>query len=148
MKQSGSSSEERSHYYYPSTAALAEKDTALLNQPSAPPYYGTFQGNPSYPQPSNPSQHYAYHTVQGYPVVEGTPVVDRELQRLPCCGIGIGWFLFIVGWFLATVPWFIGAFLFVCTRQDYRERIGLVLCTIAATLSLIAAAVGGSRARY
>ena len=33
---------------------------------------------------------FLFKVVQGYAVVEGTPV--RE-PRLPCCGIGTGWFL-------------------------------------------------------
>ncbi|KAF3667079.1 60S ribosomal protein L18a [Capsicum annuum] len=80
-------------------------------------YYGTFQGVANYPPPSASSAppqsqpvfgfpqpvpppgssgappHYyphAYQTPHGYAVAEGRPV--RE-HRLPCCGIGIGWFL-------------------------------------------------------
>eukprot|EP00250_Pteridium_aquilinum_P015095 c22374_g1_i2 orf=170-613(+) len=145
MKKEGSSD------YYP-----PDEESAPLNQqpaPSAPQqYYGTFQGTPAYPQPLppgfphpvHPSEHYRGGTVPGYPVVEGTPELRRE--RLPCCGIGIGWCLFILGWILASVPWYVGVFLLVCTRPDPRERIGLVCCTIAAVLSLIAIIVGGTTA--
>ncbi|KAL8196867.1 hypothetical protein R6Q57_024364 [Mikania cordata] len=42
----------------------------------------------------------------GYAIAEGRPVRER---RLPCCGIGMGWFLFIVGFFLAAIPWYIGS---------------------------------------
>ncbi|KAG7955328.1 hypothetical protein I3843_11G065600 [Carya illinoinensis] len=80
------------------------------------PQYGTFQGVPNYPPPppppviglpqpapppgafqpsappSYPPQYYAhgYQSVPGYAIAEGTPVRER---RLPCCGIGVGWFL-------------------------------------------------------
>ncbi|KAH7425527.1 hypothetical protein KP509_11G058900 [Ceratopteris richardii] len=67
-------------------------------------------------------------------------------RRLPCCGIGLGWFLFIIGFFLASIPWYVGVVMLVCIKHDHRERIGLVCCTIAAILSLIAAMVGGTRA--
>ncbi|XP_034214035.1 60S ribosomal protein L18a-like protein isoform X2 [Prunus dulcis] len=78
-----------------------------------PPEYGTFQGVANYPPPPPPPptgfpqpvpppgaadppaphpQYYTqgYQTVQGYAVAEGRPVRER---RLPCCGIGCGWFL-------------------------------------------------------
>eukprot|EP00250_Pteridium_aquilinum_P010099 c19154_g1_i3 orf=368-937(-) len=146
MKQNRSSSEEKGDYHPSATEA-----SAPLYQQSAPHYYGTFQANPDYPQPTPPtlypSQQYAYTTVQGYPVAEGTSV-DIEYQRLPCCGIGFGWFLFLIGWFLATMPWFVGAFLLLCTRYDQRERIGLVCCTIGAFVSVIAIIASGSRERY
>ncbi|KAI5068631.1 hypothetical protein GOP47_0016976 [Adiantum capillus-veneris] len=118
-------------------------------QPSAPPYYGTFQGNPGYPQPAQPGypypqQQYGYQAVPGYPIIERRS--EADLPRLPCCGLGIGWCLFIVGWFLASIPWYAGAIILVCTRPDPRERVGLVCCTVAAILSLIAAIVGGTTA--
>lgn len=108
-------------------------------------HYGTFQGVANFPPPqpvvgfpqpvpphpvSGQSQHYSYgyQTVPGYVVAEGTPV--RE-HRLPCCGIGLGWFLFVFGFFLAAIPWYIGAFILLCVRVDYREKPGLVACTLA-----------------
>lgn len=115
--------------------------------PSAPHYYGTFQGPPpGFPQPVHPSQapHYHYQIVPGYPVIEGVPV--EQPRRLPCCGIGLGWFLFIIGWFLATIPWYVGVIILICTRHDRRERIGLVCCALAAVLSLIAIIIGGTQA--
>uniref|UniRef100_A0A2P2J0Z2 60S ribosomal protein L18a-like protein n=1 Tax=Rhizophora mucronata TaxID=61149 RepID=A0A2P2J0Z2_RHIMU len=92
--------------------------TVVGHQHEPPPqqqyHYGTFQGVANYPQPqqqpvigfpqpvpppgaTEPSaspQYYdhVYQTVPGYAVAEGRPVRVREL-RLPCCGIGIGWFL-------------------------------------------------------
>ncbi|PPD85817.1 hypothetical protein GOBAR_DD17254 [Gossypium barbadense] len=60
--------------------------------------YGTFQGVANYPPPRPPR----------YDVAEGTPVRDK----LPCCGIGFGWFLI-----------------------DDREKAGYIACTIAALLA-------------
>ncbi|WOL02225.1 60S ribosomal protein L18a-like protein [Canna indica] len=119
-------------------------------------YYGTFQGGPDYAQPAigfpqpvpppgltaghappQPPPHHSgppyyaqgYQGVPGYaPVVEGRPL---RLPRLPCCGLGIGWLLFIIGFFLAAIPWYVGAFILMCVRVDYREKPGLVACTIA-----------------
>ncbi|KAJ6751926.1 hypothetical protein OIU85_002352 [Salix viminalis] len=82
--------------------------------PPPQPQYGTFQGVANYPQPyerpvigfpqpvpppgitADPYAH-GYQTVPGYAVAEGRPVRHR---RLPCCGCGVGWFLFIIGFFL------------------------------------------------
>ncbi|XP_066317026.1 uncharacterized protein [Miscanthus floridulus] len=55
-------------------------------------------------------------------------------DRLPCCGIGFGWFLFIIGFFLGAIPWYIGALLLWCSRVDYREKPGYVACTVALEL--------------
>ncbi|KAK1416689.1 hypothetical protein QVD17_25804 [Tagetes erecta] len=128
-------------------------------QPSAPPpppphQYGTFQGVHNYPpqpvigfpQPVPPpgasGGHYVhgYQAVPGYAVAEGRPVV-RE-RRLPCCGIGIGWFLFIVGFFLAAIPWYVGAFILLCAQYDNREKPGYVACLIAAIIGTIAVIFG------
>ncbi|XP_034678491.1 60S ribosomal protein L18a-like protein [Vitis riparia] len=125
-------------------------------------HYGTFQGVPTYSQPPAvgfpqpvpppgaaepsappppPPQYYAhgYQAGPGYAVAEGTPVRER---RLPCCGIGLGWFLFIIGFFLAAVPWYVGFFLLLCARVDYREKPGYIACTIAAILATIAIIFG------
>ncbi|KAI3456028.1 hypothetical protein Pfo_012691 [Paulownia fortunei] len=141
-------------------------------------YYGTFQGVANYqpqPQPPPPSHsvigfpqpvpppgfagsppHYypqGYQTVpvflisfcHGYAVAEGRPL--RE-DRLPCCGVGIGWFLFIIGFFLGAIPWYIGAFLLLCVRLDYREKPGLIACTLAALLAALAVTLGVTRAAH
>eukprot|EP00249_Psilotum_nudum_P011390 c23144_g1_i3 orf=463-855(-) len=110
------------------------------NHPQAPPFYGTFQGKTQFPQSAPPgfphpvrptfASCYACQTVAGYPAVEGAPV-NRPLQRLPCCGIGVGWFLFIVGFFLASIPWYVGAFMLIFMRHDCRERVGFFCCSIA-----------------
>ncbi|KAL3344997.1 hypothetical protein AABB24_003357 [Solanum stoloniferum] len=130
-------------------------------------YYGTFQGVANHPPPppqshqvfgfpqpvpppgaaGAPPQYYphGYQTVHGYAVAEGRPM--RE-HRLPCCGVGIGWFLFISGFFLGTIPWYVGAFLLLCVRIDYREKAGLIACTLGAMLALIAVTFGVTKATH
>ncbi|KAI3774916.1 hypothetical protein L1987_49479 [Smallanthus sonchifolius] len=130
-------------------------------QPPPPPphQYSTFHGVHNYPPqpvigfpqhapppgahggPSvNPYAH-GYQAVQGYAVAEGRPVTVRE-SRLSCCGIGIGWFLFIVGFFLAAIPWYVGAFILLCAQYDDREKPGYVACLIAAIIGTIAVIFG------
>ncbi|GER24583.1 60S ribosomal protein L18aA [Striga asiatica] len=137
--------------------------------PSPPNYYyGTFQGVANYqprpPPPSHPVMgfpqpapppgfsgsiphyyHQGYQSVPGYVVHEGRPF--RE-ERLPCCGVGIGWLLFITGFFLGAIPWYIGAFLLLCVRLDYREKPGLIACTIAALLAALAVTLGVTKATH
>ncbi|PRQ29430.1 hypothetical protein RchiOBHm_Chr5g0013801 [Rosa chinensis] len=135
-------------------------------------YYGTFQGVANYPPPQPPSEpvvgfptpvpplgasgrpplppqrhhhhhhhhhHQGYQTVTGYAVVEGRPVRER---RLPCCGLGSGWLLFIMGFFLGGIPWYIGTFILLCVRVDYREKPGYVACTLASILAVLAITLG------
>ncbi|XP_065615911.1 large ribosomal subunit protein eL20z isoform X2 [Quercus suber] len=119
-------------------------------------HYGTFQGVANYyppapqpqpqpqpvvgfPQPVPPPGYhhhlpYGYQTGQGYAVVEGTPI--RE-TRLPCCGIGMGWFLFLIGFFCGGIPWYIGTFILLCARVDYREKPGYIACTIAVSIFVV-----------
>ncbi|KAF8025985.1 hypothetical protein BT93_F2730 [Corymbia citriodora subsp. variegata] len=127
------------------------------------PQYGTFQGVANYPppqqaaigfpqpvappgathDPSAPPPYHAqgYQAVPGYPVAEGRPVRER---RLPCCGLGLGWCLFIIGFFLGGIPWYVGLCFVVCCRHrmDYREKPGYIACTIAAVLETIAIIFG------
>lgn len=137
------------YYYYPQQQAGESATQAQAQtRASAPPYYGTFHGQYRHPHPGYPSppSQFGHHTaVEGYPIIEPRPA-DRDLLPRPCCGLGVGWCLFILGWFLACVPWYVGAIMLVCTRPDPRERVGLVCCTIAAFLSVIAAIVGGTTA--
>ncbi|KAF3572699.1 hypothetical protein F2Q69_00063207 [Brassica cretica] len=116
--------------------------------------YGTFQGVSNYPQPSPPpgvydssAPHYVhgYHAVPVYGIAEGRPVTVRQ-RRLSCCGIGLGWFLFIVGFFLGGIPWYVGmAIMIVGRRVDHREKPGYIACTIAAILATIAVILGVSK---
>ncbi|KAJ8626813.1 hypothetical protein MRB53_020120 [Persea americana] len=124
-----------------------------------PHQYGTFEGTPTYPQPvigfpqpvpppgsaPPPPPYYHAEGYQAVPVAEGTPVRER---RLPCCGIGMGWFLFIIGFFLAAIPWYVGAFIILCSRVDYREKPGFVACTIAAVLAAIVIVVGATKGSH
>ncbi|CAK9202815.1 unnamed protein product [Sphagnum jensenii] len=61
---------------------------------------------------------------------------------LPCCGCGIGWFLFLSG-FLLPILWYYGAFLFFTSNyhNDPRERPALVACSIAALVNTVALAI-------
>lgn len=112
-------------------------------------YYGTFQGMP---QPVPPSQAPYYNQQGGYQPVTGYPIDGSpennpnrrtyDTDPLPFCGLGFGWFLFILGFFIASVPWYVGAFIFFCLSYDYREKSGLAACAIAALVFLI---LGGSQ---
>ncbi|XP_039001624.1 60S ribosomal protein L18a-like protein [Hibiscus syriacus] len=124
--------------------------------------YGTFQGVANYPPPrpprphqqqprgqmglpqpspppSTPPQHYprGYKAVPGYVVDEGGPE-----DSLPCCGLGVGWFLFIIGFFLGAIPWYIGVVILACSTIDYREKPGYVACSNGAVIATIALLVG------
>ncbi|KAG0462853.1 hypothetical protein HPP92_021329 [Vanilla planifolia] len=134
------------------------------NHRQSSPQYGTFEGLPThqspaigFPQPvpppgatghpqfSGPTYYpHGYQAVPGYvAVTEGRPL---RVSRLPCCGIGIGWFLFVVGFFLAAIPWYVGAFILLCVRRvDYREKPGYVACTIAAFMTAIAIIIGATK---
>ncbi|KAF7023168.1 hypothetical protein CFC21_035752 [Triticum aestivum] len=111
--------------------------------PPPPPSYAVYPPLQAY---SAAAPYYAqgYQAVQGYiPVVEGRPV---RMRRLPCCGLGMGWFLFIIGFFFAAIPWYVGAFVLICVRvHDYREKPGYVACTIAASLAAIAMLLGATK---
>ncbi|GMP53400.1 hypothetical protein CsSME_00018859 [Camellia sinensis var. sinensis] len=123
--------------------------------------YGTFQGVANYPPPqpvigfpqpipppgaadAPPPGYYAhgYQAVPGYAVAEGRPVRER---RLPCCGFGFAWFLFIIGFFLAAIPWYVGAIFLLCVRSvDHREKPGYIACTVAAVIATIAVIFGAT----
>ncbi|XP_028102925.1 60S ribosomal protein L18a-like protein [Camellia sinensis] len=146
-----------------------ERGVASADPPQ--PQYGTFQGVANYPPPPPPHPHpqpvigfpppsaslnlflpqappyaNAYQGVPGYAVAEGRPVPER---RLPCCGCGCGWFLFIIGFFLGAIPWYVGAVILLCVRTvDYREKPGYIACTIAAVLATIAIIVGATSADW
>ncbi|KAK4804817.1 hypothetical protein SAY86_004634 [Trapa natans] len=149
-----------------------QKSGGVSGSSEYPPQYGTFQGVANYPPPYPPSQptpvigfpqpiappgadpsapshpHYyphGYQTVTGYAIAEGMPV--RE-HRLPCCGIGIGWFLFIIGFFLGAIPWYFGLLILLFGRVDYREKPGYIACTVAAILATVAILIGVTRDDY
>ncbi|XP_078169014.1 large ribosomal subunit protein eL20z-like [Carex rostrata] len=118
-------------------------------------HYGTFQpsGPPAigFPQPSPPPGlagpgYYpqGFQPVSGYAVVsEGRPIrLHRNSVCTSCCGIGIGWLLFIAGFFFAAIPWYVGAFVFLCVGVDDKEKPGLIACTIAALIAAVALLLG------
>nr|TKW11891.1 hypothetical protein SEVIR_5G001900v2 [Setaria viridis] len=121
--------------------------------------YGTFQGPPSYPPPRPPplgfpqpvppptlsAAHHrvAYHKAAAPPDYE-SGVRGHGHDRLPCCGIGFGWFLFVIGFFLGAIPWYVGAILLCCSTVDHREKPAYVACTIAAALATIAVIIGAT----
>ncbi|KAL0398347.1 UNVERIFIED_CONTAM: 60S ribosomal protein L18a-like protein [Sesamum radiatum] len=150
------------------TRGLLQADGEHSSLPPPNYYYGTFQGVANYqPQPAAPPhsvigfpqpvpppgfsgsqpQYYphGYQTVPGYIVAEGRPI---RQHRLPCCGLGIGWSLFIIGFFMGAIPWYIGAFLLLCVRLDYREKPGLIACALAAVLAALAITLGVTKATY
>ncbi|KAG7019534.1 60S ribosomal protein L18a-like protein [Cucurbita argyrosperma subsp. argyrosperma] len=79
---------------------------------------------------------------QGYAIIEGRPFHEA---RLPCCGIGMGWFLFMIGFFLGGIPWYVGAFVVLFVRVDYREKPGYIACAIASVLAVMAITFGVSK---
>ncbi|KAG0522576.1 hypothetical protein BDA96_07G049200 [Sorghum bicolor] len=120
--------------------------------------YGTF------PQPSTPpvvGAAAAYHAspiggfggqgfvafpcaVQQQVFVEAEGVPVRE-PPLPFCGVGIGWFLFLLGFFLAAIPWYAGAFLLFFVALDHREKPGLIACTVVGIFALVPFILDGIR---
>ncbi|KAI3675058.1 hypothetical protein L1987_84642 [Smallanthus sonchifolius] len=128
------------------------------NQQQSPHHYGTFEGVNNYPPPpvigfpqpvpppgtsGGPSvNHYVhgYQAVPGYAIAEGRPVRVRRLRC--CCGIGMGWFLFIIGFFLAAITWYVGAFILICARYDHREKPGYIACLIAAIIGTMVVIFG------
>ncbi|XP_048544029.1 60S ribosomal protein L18a-like protein [Triticum urartu] len=118
-------------------------------------HYGTFS-----PPPPPPAAAAAYDpslkgraaqgvvafpcTIQQQVLVEGLPV--RE-PRLPFCGVGVGWALFLLGFFLAAIPWYIGAFLLFFVALDHREKPGLIACTVAGIFAVVPFMLNGVRMR-
>ncbi|MED6147483.1 hypothetical protein PIB30_044365 [Stylosanthes scabra] len=108
------------------------------------PYYGTFQGVANlYPGEDQGHNYYQGSSVLPvyYAVLEGHPIRQR---RLPCCGLGLGWCLFILGFFLGGIPWYCGTFLLLFTRVDYREKPGFIACTLVSLIIAIAITFGSS----
>ncbi|KAF7142112.1 hypothetical protein RHSIM_Rhsim06G0186800 [Rhododendron simsii] len=62
-----------------------------------------------------------------------------DTAPLPCCGIGVGWLLFILGFFLGVIPWYVGAIMLLCVKDyDKREKPGFIACAIVAVMATIA----------
>ncbi|KAM3395930.1 60S ribosomal protein L18a-like protein [Capsicum galapagoense] len=137
---------DRHHHHYQHHHYHHETSQPPL--PSVADEYGTFQAlsKPAvigFPQPVpppgalEPAEYYArgYQSVPVYVSDEKGAVSEPPL---PCCGIGLGWFLFIIGFFLPAIPWYVAAFTLLCARSvDHREKPGYVACSIAAVLATI-----------
>ncbi|CAN8290736.1 unnamed protein product [Cochlearia groenlandica] len=137
--------------------ASKPRESAANQQQQHQYYYGTFQGvanyHPPVPPPQSPSQSlpppqfqqqhhpvatsplfapgHSYQNIQEYRVVEVRPVMIRDDHDLPCCGFGMGWFLFIMGFLFGGIPWYLGAVIILFTSVDHREKAGYVACAIA-----------------
>ncbi|CAI0440808.1 unnamed protein product [Linum tenue] len=83
------------------------------------------------------SHHHPHPHPHQLPVTGHHVVVQRGSSALPCCGIGLGWFLFILGFILGAIPWYAGACVFLCAKYDSRERIGLIACSVLVSLCFI-----------
>ncbi|KAJ8527756.1 hypothetical protein K7X08_015207 [Anisodus acutangulus] len=151
MSEEGKDSHHHHHHFLPHHHHRHDGE----DQPPPPhDQYGTFQPVMGFPQPvpppgatwDPPPEHYAhgYQAVPGYiaPDPEGRP--ERE-PRLPCCGIGLGWFLFIIGFVLAGIPWYLAAFVLLCAQIDPREKPGYIASTIAAVLATFVVVFGLSK---
>ncbi|XP_013584014.1 60S ribosomal protein L18a-like protein isoform X2 [Brassica napus] len=130
--------------------AAKPRDTTINQQQQY--YYGTFQGVANYPPPAPPPLPHqpivtspllppvhGYQTLQEYTVVEVRPVREHDV---PCCGFGMGWFLFIMGFLFGGIPWYLGAVIILFTSVDHREKAGYVACSVASVVYLIAVMLG------
>ncbi|KAJ3704447.1 hypothetical protein LUZ61_008152 [Rhynchospora tenuis] len=133
--------QQQQHYgTFQPTGPVYSQPAIGFPQPSAPP--GSAAARPPY-TPSAPGYFPpGYQPVSGYAVVtEGQPIRLHH-NSVPCCGIGIGWILFIAGFFFAAIPWYVGAFILLCVGVDYKEKPGLIACTIAALIAAVAILLG------
>ncbi|XP_051126093.1 uncharacterized protein LOC127248012 [Andrographis paniculata] len=86
----------------------------------------------------------SYLPVRGMVIVDGRPLTA---PHLPCCGLGVGWFLFIIGFLLPAIPWYIAALILIFSRVHPREKQGYLACAIAAVLATFAIILCLSRLR-
>ncbi|CAL1386215.1 unnamed protein product [Linum trigynum] len=101
----------------------------------------SFQGVSVVTEPYAAASHHHHPHPHQLPVTGHHVVVQRGSSALPCCGIGLGWFLFILGFILGAIPWYAGACVFLCAKYDSRERIGLIACSVLAALSTVVAII-------
>ncbi|XP_047308234.1 60S ribosomal protein L18a-like protein [Impatiens glandulifera] len=124
--------------------------------PPPPPYDPvTFQGVANYYNPPQSSSHVSidlsppphvaagnlspYYNSLGYQSIPDYIVDEARYQPqhpLPCCGLGIGWLLFLLGFFFGAIPWYIGTFMLICINVDNREKPGLIACFIAVIIAV------------
>ncbi|KAJ1688446.1 hypothetical protein LUZ63_019836 [Rhynchospora breviuscula] len=134
---------QQQHYgtFQPTGPVYSQSQPAIgFPQPSPPP--GSTAAAPPYAASGPGYFPQGYQPVSGYAVVtEGQPIRLHH-NSVPCCGIGIGWILFIAGFFFAAIPWYVGAFILLCVGVDYKEKPGLIACTIAALIAAVAILLG------
>ncbi|CAN0899828.1 60S ribosomal protein L18a-like protein [Linum grandiflorum] len=110
-------------------------EMAMDNQQS---FQGVSIVTESYNSSALPTSQPAYNVYAPNPnsqlPVTGHVVVQRGSSDLPCCGIGLGWFLFVLGFILGAIPWYAGACVLMCAKYDRREKAGLIACAIVAAL--------------
>ncbi|CAN0891202.1 60S ribosomal protein L18a-like protein [Linum grandiflorum] len=116
-------------------------------------------GSPAIGYPYNP--HQQYHTSEqqssstvtanvymnsatAIPMPMSTVTVIEGPPNLPCCGIGLGWFLFILGFFFG-LPWYIGAGALLCSKYDRREKPGYIACAVLAVIFTILIIISSTR---
>ncbi|XP_051224073.1 large ribosomal subunit protein eL20z isoform X4 [Lolium perenne] len=104
----------------PPTAPQMEMGKPVPGQGSAPP----FEPAKAYPYPYPGQDTEAGVRGHGY-------------DRLPCCGLGIGWVLFILGFIFGAIPWYAGALLLCFYKRDRREKPGFIACAVAAVIGTI-----------
>ncbi|KAL1205122.1 Large ribosomal subunit protein eL20w [Cardamine amara subsp. amara] len=136
-----STANQQRQYYYGTFQGVAN-----YPPPAPPPQLLPLLQQPQHPIATNPIfPGHAYQNVQGHGggfvnYVQGVPVVPdytvvevRPMREhdVPCCGLGMGWFLFIIGFLFGGIPWYLGAFIILCTSVDHREKAGYVACSIA-----------------
>ncbi|CAN6975320.1 hypothetical protein IGI04_036585 [Brassica rapa subsp. trilocularis] len=111
----------------------------IATSPLIPPVHG-YQNLPGH---GGGFVNYAqgYPVVPQYTVVEVRPVREHDVP-VPCCGFGMGWFLFIMGFLFGGIPWYLGAVIILFTSVDHREKAGYVACSIASVVYLIAVMLG------
>ncbi|KAM0919525.1 hypothetical protein ACQ4PT_008147 [Festuca glaucescens] len=100
------------------SAPPMEMSKPVPGQGSAPPF-----------EPAKPYPGQAQDTEAG--------VRGCGYDRLPCCGLGIGWVLFILGFIFGAIPWYIGALMLCFYRRDHREKPGFIACAVAAVIGTI-----------
>ncbi|CAH2034419.1 unnamed protein product [Thlaspi arvense] len=154
-KPRDSTANQQHQYYYGTFQGVAN-----YHPPAPPPQHPIattplFHPGYAYQNPQGPPGGGFVNYAQGFPVVpvlnlgfavsEYTVVEVRQMREhhdLPCCGFGMGWFLFIMGFLFGGIPWYLGAVIILCTSVDHREKAGYVACAIAAVVYLIAVTLG------
>ncbi|CAN0921661.1 60S ribosomal protein L18a-like protein [Linum grandiflorum] len=137
-------------YYYGTFQGVANYHQHPYTPPPPPPSLQQPQPTVGFVHPVGPPHNsvvnhpyypHGYHAITtGYVLADGRPLI-RE-HPLPCCGMGMGWFLFIIGFFIGGIPWYIGALVLLFAQVDYREKPGYVACVIASIIALVVVMMG------